>query len=80
VISYSYLVFIASPTIMRIIPVVLAIVLLTAATDRLERALDETIAEGKDVTYDLKQQRNDPTAKSTSEVADALIQKLRGGE
>jgi isocitrate dehydrogenase (NAD+) len=50
------------------------------AADRLETALDETIAEGKDVTYDLKQQRNDPTAKSTSEVADALIQKLRGSQ
>ena len=47
------------------------------AADRLERALDETIAEGKDVSYDLKQDRNDPTAKSTSEVADALIEKLR---
>jgi isocitrate dehydrogenase (NAD+) len=46
------------------------------AADRLERALDETIAEGVDVTYDLKQRRDDPTAKSTSEVADALIEKL----
>jgi isocitrate dehydrogenase (NAD+) len=48
------------------------------AADRLERALDETIAEGVNVTYDLKQDRNDPTAKGTSEVADALIAKLRG--
>ena len=48
------------------------------AADRLERALDETIAEGVNVTYDLKPSRNDPTAKSTSEVADALIKKLRG--
>ncbi|HYO50593.1 MAG TPA: isocitrate/isopropylmalate dehydrogenase family protein [Chloroflexia bacterium] len=47
------------------------------AADRLERALDETIAEGVDVTYDLKQRRDDPTAKSTSEVADALIEKVR---
>ncbi|HEY0071727.1 MAG TPA: isocitrate/isopropylmalate dehydrogenase family protein [Chloroflexia bacterium] len=48
------------------------------AADRMERALDETIAAGVDVTYDLKQRRDDPTAKSTSEVADALIAKLRG--
>src|SRR6476659_9204984 len=47
------------------------------AANRLERALDETIAEGVNVTYDLKQARNDPTAKSTSEVADALIQNLK---
>ena len=46
--------------------------------DRLEKALDQTIAEGVDVTYDLKQRRDDPTAKSTSEVADALVRKLRG--
>ena len=48
------------------------------AADRLERALDETIEAGVDVTYDLKQRRDDPTAKSTSEVADALIAKLKG--
>src|SRR5688500_20305759 len=47
------------------------------AADRLERALDETIAEGKDVSYDLKQDCNDPTAIGTSQVADALIKKLR---
>ena len=47
------------------------------AADRLERLLDETIAEGVDVTYDLKQERNDPTAKSTSQVADALVRKLQ---
>ena len=47
------------------------------AADRLERALDETIAEGVNVTYDLKPDRNDPTAKGTSEVADALIAKLK---
>jgi isocitrate dehydrogenase (NAD+) len=47
------------------------------AADRLERALDQAIAEGVDVTYDLKQTRNDPTAKTTTEVADALIRKVR---
>jgi isocitrate dehydrogenase (NAD+) len=47
------------------------------AADRLESALDQTIAEGVDVTYDLKQRRDDTTSKSTSEVADALVRKLR---
>ena len=31
------------------------------------------IAEGKDVTYDLKPNRDDPTAVGTSEMADAII-------
>jgi isocitrate dehydrogenase (NAD+) len=47
------------------------------AADRLESVLNQTIAEGIDVSYDLKQDRNDPTAKGTSEVADALIEKLK---
>ncbi|MFL5732718.1 MAG: isocitrate/isopropylmalate dehydrogenase family protein [Chloroflexia bacterium] len=49
------------------------------AADRLERALDETIAAGVDVTYDLKPNRDDPTAKGTTDVADALVRKLHGG-
>lgn len=47
------------------------------AAGRLERALDETIAAGVDVTYDLKPARDDPTAKRTSEVAEALVRKLK---
>jgi isocitrate dehydrogenase (NAD+) len=47
------------------------------AADRLERLLDETIAERKHVTYDLKEDRSDPTALGTSEVADHLIERLR---
>jgi isocitrate dehydrogenase (NAD+) len=46
------------------------------AGDRLERAIAETIAEGKDVTYDLKPKRDDPTAVGTSEMADAIIRQL----
>jgi len=43
--------------------------------DRLENAIAEVIAEGKDVTYDLKL---DPaTAVGTSQVADAVIDKLK---
>ncbi len=48
------------------------------AADHLERALDDAIAGGVDVTYDLKQRRDDPTAKSTTQVADALVAKLKG--
>jgi isocitrate dehydrogenase (NAD+) len=47
------------------------------AADRLENALDAAIAEGVNVTYDLKQRRDDPTARSTSEVADALVARLK---
>ena len=47
-----------------------------AAAERLERAIAEVIAEGKSVTYDMKPTRDDPTAVGTSEVADAIIEKL----
>ncbi len=43
------------------------------AADRLETAIAEVIREGKDVTYDMKPTRDDPTAVGTSEVADAII-------
>ena len=46
------------------------------AANRLERAIADVIAEGKSVTYDLKPSRDDPTAVGTSEVADAIIDKL----
>jgi len=46
------------------------------AADRLEKAIAGVIAEGKDVTYDMKPDRNDPTAVGTSEMADAIIAKL----
>jgi isocitrate dehydrogenase (NAD+) len=48
----------------------------TEAADRLNRAVAAVIAEGKDVTYDLKSDRNDPTAVGTAEMADAIIAKL----
>ena len=47
-----------------------------AAAERLESAIAEVIAEGKSVTYDMKPDRDDPTAVGTSEVADAIIEKL----
>ena len=46
------------------------------AADRLERAIAGVIDEGKSVTYDMKPSRDDPTAVGTSEVADAVIEKL----
>jgi isocitrate dehydrogenase (NAD+) len=50
------------------------------AADRLENATAAVIAEGKYVTYDMKPHRDDPTAVGTSEMADAIIRKLRGEE
>jgi isocitrate dehydrogenase (NAD+) len=47
-----------------------------ACAERLEKAIAEVIAEGKSVTYDMKPARDDPTAVGTSEVADAIIEKL----
>ena len=44
--------------------------------DRLEKAVAGVIAEGKDVTYDLKSDRNQSPV-GTSEVADAVIKKLK---
>jgi isocitrate dehydrogenase (NAD+) len=46
------------------------------AADRLEHAISAVIAEGTDVTYDMKPNRDDPTAVGTSEVADAIIAKM----
>jgi isocitrate dehydrogenase (NAD+) len=46
------------------------------AADRLEDAIAELIREGRNVTYDMKPSRDDPTAVGTSEVADAIIDKL----
>ena len=45
------------------------------SADRLERAVAKVIAEGNNVTYDLKPETPD-TAVGTSQVADAVIEKL----
>jgi isocitrate dehydrogenase (NAD+) len=50
---------------------------LTKEANKLEKAVAEIIAEGKDVTYDMKADRNDPTAVGTREMADAIIRKMR---
>jgi isocitrate dehydrogenase (NAD+) len=46
------------------------------AADRVEEAIAEVIREGRSVTYDMKPSRDDPTAVGTSEVADAIVDKL----
>jgi isocitrate dehydrogenase (NAD+) len=46
------------------------------AANRLEAALASVIEEGKSVTYDMKPTRDDPAAVGTSEVADAVLEKL----
>jgi len=48
----------------------------TEAADRVERAIADVIREGERLTYDMKPTRDDPTAVGTSEVADAIIEKL----
>lgn len=47
------------------------------AADKMEKAIAAVIEEGKDVTYDMKPHRDDPTAASTSGVADAVIEKMK---
>ncbi len=46
------------------------------AADRMENAIAAVIAEGKNVTYDLRPDRNAPSV-GTSQVADAVISSLR---
>jgi isocitrate dehydrogenase (NAD+) len=46
------------------------------AADRIETAIAAVVAEGRAVTYDMKPSRDDPTAVGTSDVADAVIDKM----
>jgi isocitrate dehydrogenase (NAD+) len=48
----------------------------TDSADRLEKAIAAVIAEGKSVTYDMKENRDDPSAVGTSEVADGVIEMM----
>ncbi|MBI2907748.1 MAG: isocitrate/isopropylmalate dehydrogenase family protein [Chloroflexi bacterium] len=48
------------------------------AADRVDRALVSIVAEGKLVTYDLKPNRDDPTAVGTSRMAEAIIKRMEG--
>jgi len=49
------------------------------AANLMESAIAAVIAEGKSVTYDMKPTRDDPTAVGTSDVADAVINKMEAG-
>jgi isocitrate dehydrogenase (NAD+) len=50
-----------------------------AAADAMENAIANVIAVGKSLTYDMKLERDDPTAVGTSQVADAVVAQLRAG-
>ncbi len=47
------------------------------AADKLDRAVAAVIEEGKDVTYDMKPVRTDPTAVGTQEMAEAICKKMQ---
>lgn len=47
------------------------------AARKLEGAVASVIAQGKSVTYDMKSDRNDPSAVGTSQMADAIIKKIK---
>jgi isocitrate dehydrogenase (NAD+) len=49
----------------------------TKEANKLENAVAAVIAEGKSVTYDMKEDRNDPTAVGTEQMADAIIEKVK---
>jgi isocitrate dehydrogenase (NAD+) len=49
----------------------------TKEADKLENAVAAVIAEGKSVTYDMKDDRDDPTAVGTKEMANAIIKKIK---
>jgi isocitrate dehydrogenase (NAD+) len=46
------------------------------AAKRLDKAVAKVISDGKAVTYDMKPDRNDPTAVGTAQMADAIIAAL----
>ena len=48
----------------------------TDAADRLERAVADVVAKGKCVTYDMKPNRDDPTAVGTREMGEAIIEAM----
>ena len=48
----------------------------TEAAQRLETAVADIIREGKNVTYDMKADKKDPTAVGTKEMGDAIIARM----
>ncbi len=49
------------------------------AANRLETAVAAVIREGKEVTYDLKSDRDDPTAVGTREMGEAIVRAMQRG-
>lgn len=49
----------------------------SSAAAKLEQAVADVIAEGRDVTYDMKADRNDPTAVGTQEMAEAICRRIQ---
>ncbi len=49
----------------------------TEAAEKLDNAISSIIREGKDVTYDMKPTPDDPSAVTTSGMADAIIAKIK---
>jgi isocitrate dehydrogenase (NAD+) len=47
------------------------------AAEKLDNAVASIIREGKDVTYDMKPSPDDPSAATTSGMADAIIAKMK---
>ena len=47
------------------------------AAERLRRAVEAVLREGRQVTYDLKPERNDPTAVGTKEMAEAIVDRMK---
>ena len=50
------------------------------ASRRLENAVAQVLKENRSVTYDLKKDRNDPTAVGTSQMADAIIKYVQASK
>jgi isocitrate dehydrogenase (NAD+) len=48
----------------------------TAAAEHLENAVAQVIKDGKDVTYDMKPHRDDPSAVGTLDMARAIIRAM----
>ena len=47
------------------------------AAERLDKAVEAVLRDGRYVTYDVKADRNDPTAVGTKEMADAISERLK---
>ncbi len=47
------------------------------AANRLDSAVESVLREGRNVTYDLKPERNDPTAVGTKEMAEAIAERVK---